>query len=93
MVTPFLPGDSLLFAAAVTYVMLFTPTGALFRRGNDWMTFVLSSGKARLTKVAIAHSNGIAAEIRTGLQQGQTVILHPPDGVADGAKVSARAAR
>ena len=73
--------------------VLQVPTGALFRRGNDWMTFVLAGGKARLTKVEIAHTNGIAAEVRAGLDQGQAVILHPPDGVADGASVKARAGR
>ena len=73
--------------------VLQVPTGALFRRGNDWMTFVLAGGKARLTKVQIAHSNGIAAEVRAGLQPGQTVILHPPDGVADGAAVTVRVAK
>ncbi len=73
--------------------VLQVPTGALFRRGNDWMTFLLSGGQARLTKVEIAHSNGLAAEVRTGLQPGQTVILHPPDAIADGAAVKTRGAR
>ena len=70
--------------------VLQVPTGALFRRGNDWMTFVLTGGQARLTKVEIAHHNGTTAEVRAGLEPGQTVILHPPDAVADGAKVKAR---
>ena len=70
--------------------VLQVPTGALFRRGNDWMTFVLTGGKARLTKVEIAPSNVTAAEIRSGLTQGQTVILHPPDAVTDDATVKAR---
>jgi HlyD family secretion protein len=73
--------------------VLQVPTGALFRRGNDWMTFTLSGDKAHLTKVDIAHTNGVTAEIRGGLRQGQTVILHPPDAVTDGAAVKARAAR
>ena len=73
--------------------VLQVPTGALFRRGNDWMTFLLEAGKARLAKVEIGHSNGLAAEVRTGLRDGQTVILHPPDAVADGAKVTVRPTR
>ena len=73
--------------------VLQVPTGALFRRGNDWMTFVLAGGNARLTKVEIAHNNGLAAEVRSGLQQGQSVILHPPDALADGAAVKTRGAR
>ena len=70
--------------------VLQVPTGALFRRGGDWMTFLFEGGKARQAKVEIAHNNGVAAEVRSGLTQGQRVILHAPDAVADGAKVEAR---
>ena len=66
------------------------PTGALFRSGGDWMTFLFTGGKARQTKVEIAHNNGVTAEVRSGLAQGQRVILHAPDAVADGAKVAPR---
>ena len=70
--------------------VLQVPTGALFRRGGDWMTFVFEGGKARITKVEIAHNNGVAAEVVSGLREGQHVLLHPPDAVADGASVTAR---
>ena len=66
------------------------PAGALFRRGNDWMVFVVEGGRAKLTKVGIGHTNGIAAEVQSGVTEGQTVILHPPDTVADGVAVRAR---
>jgi HlyD family secretion protein len=68
--------------------VLQVPTGALFRRGGAWMTFVLDGGKARQTKVEIAHNNGVAAEVRAGLTEGQRVIVHPPDAIADGATVT-----
>lgn len=67
--------------------VLQAPTGALFRKGGDWMTFLIEGGKAHLTKVEIAHNNGIVAEIRSGLKAGQRIILHPPDSVSDGAAV------
>ena len=70
--------------------VLQVPTGALFRRGGDWMAFVLEGGKARIAKVEIAHNNGIAAEVVSGLREGQRVLLHPPDTVADGAAVKPR---
>ncbi|MDB6171609.1 MAG: efflux transporter, family, subunit [Chthoniobacteraceae bacterium] len=70
--------------------VLQVPTGALFRRGGDWMTFLMESGHARATKVQIAHNNGTAAEVRSGLNQGQTVILHPPDSLTEGTSVRAR---
>jgi HlyD family secretion protein len=70
--------------------VLQVPTGALFRRGGDWMTFLFDGGKARPVKVEIAHNNGIAAEVRSGLTDGQRVIVHPPDAVADGSAVKPR---
>jgi HlyD family secretion protein len=70
--------------------VLQVPTGALFRRGGDWMTFAFDRGKARLTKVEIAHNSGVAAEVMNGLREGQRVLIHPPDSVADGAKVQPR---
>lgn len=70
--------------------VLQVPTGALFRRGGDWMTFLFDGGNARATKIEIAHNNGVVAESRAGLKEGQRVILHPPDAIADGAAVKAR---
>jgi HlyD family secretion protein len=69
--------------------VLQVPTGALFRRGNDWMTFTVKEGKARLHKVEIAHNNGIAAEVRSGLSPADAVIIRAPDTVHDGASVTA----
>ncbi|EDY19865.1 efflux transporter, RND family, MFP subunit [Chthoniobacter flavus Ellin428] len=70
--------------------VLQVPTGALFRRGGDWMTFVFENGKAHQTKVEVAHNNGVAAEVRAGLKEGQRVLVHPPDAVAEGSAVKAR---
>lgn len=70
--------------------VLQVPTGALFRRGGDWMTFLIDGGKARQTKVEIVHNNGVAAEVRSGLSEGQRVIVHPPDAVTEGASISPR---
>lgn len=66
------------------------PSGALFRRGGDWMAFTAAGGHARAVKVEIAHNNGIAAQVLSGLKAGDRVILHPPDVVADGVAVKAR---
>jgi HlyD family secretion protein len=67
--------------------VLQVPSGALFRRGNDWMVFVVENGRAALRKVEIAHNSGIAAEVRSGLSQGDTVIIYPPDAVKNSAAV------
>jgi HlyD family secretion protein len=68
--------------------VLQVPTGALFRRGGDWMTFVVEGRKAHLRKVEIAHNNGLAAEVLSGLDQGEAVIVYPPDSVADDSSVA-----
>ena len=68
-------------------VVLQVPSGALFRRGDDWMVFLLDSGKAREVPVTVGHNNGTQAEVKNGLSAGQTVVLHPPDKVMDGSAV------
>jgi HlyD family secretion protein len=70
--------------------VLQVPTGALFRRGGDWMTFLYDGGQAKQAKVEIAHNNGIAAELRSGLKEGQKVLVHPPDAVLEGSSVKPR---
>ncbi len=63
------------------------PTSALFRRGGKWMVFVLEDGKAWVRTVGIGRDNGLHAEVRDGLKEGERVILHPPDTLADGMRV------
>ncbi len=70
--------------------VLQVPTGALFRRGGEWLTFLVENGRARVGAVEIAHNNGVYAEVRSGLQAGQTVILHAPDSLSEGKAVRAR---
>jgi len=67
--------------------VLQVPTGALFRRGMDWMVFVQEEGVARMREIEIGHDNGLAAEVRAGLGEGEVVILHPPDSLREGMRV------
>ncbi len=66
------------------------PSGALFRRGDAWMTFLFEGGHARAVPVTIGHNNGLTAEVLGGVTVGQRVLLHPPDKVADGTAVVER---
>jgi HlyD family secretion protein len=70
--------------------VLKVPAGALFRRGDAWAVFVVRDGKARLQAVQAGHSNGLETEVLEGLQEGDPVILHPSDKIADGVAVRAR---
>jgi len=68
------------------------PVGTLFRRGEDWAVFVLDNGVARLQMVQIGQRNDTEAQVTSGLSVGQTIVLHPPDTLADGTRVVVRGA-
>lgn len=64
--------------------------GSLFRRGDQWSVFVVENGIARLQAVQVGQRNDVEAQITEGLSPGQTVVLHPPDTLTDGIRVTAR---
>ncbi len=66
------------------------PLSALFRSGKDWAVFKVEDGEARMTRVEIGQRNTEFAELRSGLEPGDRVILHPSDRVADGVGVEQR---
>ena len=66
------------------------PVGSLFRRGDAWAVFVVSGGRARLQMVGLGQRNGQEGQIVSGLEEGQSVVLHPPDTLTDGARVAER---
>jgi HlyD family secretion protein len=69
------------------------PVGGLFRRGNDWAAFIVEEDTVRLQPVALGQRNDVDAQILKGLSPGQRVVLHPPDTLLDGARVTLRAAQ
>ena len=69
------------------------PVGALFRRGNDWAAFVIDGEQVRLVITELGQRNDEDAQIIKGLSPGQTVVLHPPDTLTDGARVGVRSTR
>ena len=71
--------------------VLSIPVGALFREGSDWATFVLRDGRARLQILQIGERNDAFAQVLSGLESGDKVILHPSDRIADGVSVRATA--
>ncbi|MBU6326683.1 MAG: HlyD family efflux transporter periplasmic adaptor subunit [Verrucomicrobia bacterium] len=73
--------------------VLIVPSGALFRAGNEWKTFVYRNGRACLTLIEAGHSDGRLTEVLKGLQTGDKVLLHPPDTVKDNAQVAERGAK
>jgi len=68
--------------------VLAVPSGALFREGNVWKTFVCQHGVARLASLDAGRSDGRLTEVVSGLVAGDKVLLHPPDTVRDGSSIS-----
>ena len=67
-----------------------TPVGSLFRLGNRWAVFTVTGNRAQRRTVELGHRNDEVGEVLEGLQPGETVVLHPPDSLTDGARIRAR---
>jgi HlyD family secretion protein len=64
------------------------PLTALFRDGPEWAVFVADDGRARLRHVVLGERTRSEAEISGGLDEGEYVVLHPSDRIADGVRVA-----
>ena len=66
------------------------PVGSLFRRGDGWAVFVLTDGVASLRPVTLGQRNAESAQVLDGLSAGDRVVMHPPDTLTDGMRVTPR---
>lgn len=71
--------------------VLQVPLGALFREGDAWAAYVVDARRrARKQVVKVGHRNEDVAEVLGGLSEGQQVVMHPTDKIAEGRVVVAR---
>ena len=70
--------------------VLKVPAGALFREGDAWAVYKVEDDRTRKTTVTIGQQTGQEAELLSGLREGERVVLHPGDSLADGSRVEAR---
>ncbi len=70
--------------------VLQVPLGALFRHGAGWAVFVAEDGRARLRAIETGARNTMAAEVLSGLAEGEQVVLYPGDAVSEGTLIAAR---
>ena len=76
--------------------VLRVPVSAVFPQvgangaAGDSAVFVVDGGRARLRPVELGGRNEGQAWIRKGLGPGDTVVIYPPAGVADGVRVRVR---
>ncbi len=67
---------------------LVVPRSALFRGAkNDWRVFTVRGGRAHLQAVKIGLSNDEQAEIKSGLEENDQVILAPETNLSEGQSV------
>jgi len=67
--------------------VLTVPTSALFRSGEDWELFVVRDGRAERRSVVVGRRNEDHVEIVAGVEEGEQVVLFPPEEVDDGVSV------
>ncbi|MBX9601457.1 MAG: efflux RND transporter periplasmic adaptor subunit [Bryobacteraceae bacterium] len=68
------------------------PASSLFRRGEKWAVFVIQNGVATVREVEIGRRGEFEVEVRGGVKPSEIVVVHPPNSLAEGAKVRARTA-
>jgi HlyD family secretion protein len=70
--------------------VLKVPVGALFRQGENWAVFVVEEGRARRQIVQLGQRNENEGQVTSGLEADASVVLHPPDTLMDGTRVTVR---
>ena len=87
-------GDGFRIEAEITVKeitgVLQVPNSSLFRHQRKWHVFAVEAGCAVMKPVVIGAQNETNTEIKTGLSQGDEVILYPSDMISDQAKVVTR---
>jgi HlyD family secretion protein len=66
------------------------PLASVFRGREGWSVFAVRDGRARIAAVELGARSDTAVEITRGIAEGETVLVHPGERVADGSRVTAR---
>jgi len=78
-------GDDASSAATPRHVSV--PAAALVRGGGTVLVWVVENGRVVSRPVDAGSEHGGTVEIRSGLSGGESVVLRPPAGLRDGARV------
>lgn len=76
-------------AAAQNGVRLWIPKSAVLRSGSDTSVFVIEEDAARSRRVTLGLTGEKGVAVTEGLTGGETLIVSPPEGLKDGARVAA----
>jgi HlyD family secretion protein len=66
------------------------PLSALFRDNGQWFVYKVEGDKVRRQEVKIDHRSGLTAEVVSGLQNGDVIVVHPSEDLSDGQSVEVR---
>jgi len=67
--------------------VLKVPMSALFRHGEKWGVFVVTANNVTLREIEINHRTADEAEVLSGLSEGETTVIHPPNQLRDGGRI------
>jgi HlyD family secretion protein len=70
--------------------VLRVPASSLFRHGDAWAVFAIADGRARLRTLELGRRNGHDAQVLSGLEAGEHVVVHPSETIEDGSRVTRR---
>ena len=68
------------------------PVAALFRSGGQWAVYRVEDGRATLRLVEIGQENGRMAQVISGLEAGDSIVMYPGPQIRDGVAVKRREA-
>jgi HlyD family secretion protein len=64
------------------------PTSALFRIDDAWHVYVIDGSRLRLRQVGIGYRSGLWTQVESGLDPGETVVVHPGDNLVEDLRVT-----
>jgi HlyD family secretion protein len=70
--------------------VLKVPTSSLFRVDGRWAVYRVEGERALLRRVTVGQRGGLDAELLSGLEEGDTIVVYPSDDVVDGVKITRR---
>jgi HlyD family secretion protein len=70
--------------------VLKVPTSSLFRFEGQWAVYRVEQERAARRIVTVGQRGGLEAEVLSGLQEGDTIVVYPSDDVADGVEITRR---
>lgn len=70
--------------------VLRVPTSALFRHGEGWAVFTVREDRAGIRVVEAGQRGGYWTRIISGIEEGETVVVHPDRELRDGVRVRLR---